>query len=485
MATVQTLTPTEEEDIRLLHAVAQTRDHAAFDELFKRHHRAAYNLALHICADSAVAEETVQEAMMRVWASAKTFQREGSVRAWILKIVARECIRLAKLSRKTQGHMQRELEDSERSVADQAADAEAATELRKRILELPELDRQLVGLHFGGGLTQREIGDALSMPQQTVSFRLAESLRRLRSSLATAGFASAGAFLDSGGIERTLSSGVQTPPALVEKVLADLPARAAAEAAYAAASKAGAAVTQRIVSTLAIGAAAIGLVYLLLPGAPASKPPASKPAPAPVVQTVAPRFERTWSFEDGPLPEFKLLQGEWVWEKQGDGVGAMNVTSTAHALVPLPAIVPPRPLKVVITMYAMNRAGEVRHNLLWTGPERFAVYHNYLRPIKVMPARLGVYEPVCYAAGRHIISYYAGQVDGIFEYEKDYAGDRFCMIFHNIAVRKIHIAEIDEDELPQDMRDMPSLVKNFGGTRTPGSASGHSLPLPNNKEDAK
>ena len=44
--------------------------------------------------------------------------------------------------------------------------------LRNCLSQLPSTDQKLISLYFVGGLTQLEIGHALSVPQRTVSFKI-------------------------------------------------------------------------------------------------------------------------------------------------------------------------------------------------------------------------------------------------------------------------------------------------------------------------
>ena len=60
----------------------------AFGVLYDRHSRAAYSLAYRMMGEKAAAEDLVQEALLKVWRSADSYQAErGSVRTWMLSIV--------------------------------------------------------------------------------------------------------------------------------------------------------------------------------------------------------------------------------------------------------------------------------------------------------------------------------------------------------------------------------------------------------------
>src|SRR5690348_2224710 len=83
------------DDASLLRLVATQRDEAAYSQLFARYERPVYSLAYMIVGNTKIAEEVVQEGMLKVWTGAGTFrvEEEGAntcVKSWIMKIIARE-----------------------------------------------------------------------------------------------------------------------------------------------------------------------------------------------------------------------------------------------------------------------------------------------------------------------------------------------------------------------------------------------------------
>jgi RNA polymerase sigma-70 factor (ECF subfamily) len=77
------LTP---EDDELITAVARG-DQPALLALYDRHGRIALGLAYRILGDAGAAEEAVQDAFVRLWRRAATFDASrGSARSWLLTI---------------------------------------------------------------------------------------------------------------------------------------------------------------------------------------------------------------------------------------------------------------------------------------------------------------------------------------------------------------------------------------------------------------
>ncbi|MET0910062.1 MAG: sigma-70 family RNA polymerase sigma factor, partial [Ilumatobacteraceae bacterium] len=72
--------------------LARTRagDTAAFGELVRRHQRAALRLAAVIAGSTEEAQDIVQDAFVKVHANVGSYRGAGSVRSWMLRVVANQ-----------------------------------------------------------------------------------------------------------------------------------------------------------------------------------------------------------------------------------------------------------------------------------------------------------------------------------------------------------------------------------------------------------
>jgi len=61
-----------------------------FDRLVGVWHRDMYRYAAWLCRDSAIAEDVVQEALLRAWKSLDALREEAAAKQWVLTIVRRE-----------------------------------------------------------------------------------------------------------------------------------------------------------------------------------------------------------------------------------------------------------------------------------------------------------------------------------------------------------------------------------------------------------
>src|SRR6266511_483454 len=78
-------------------ALLERGEETALAELYDRHGRTAYGLALRMLRDEALAEDAVQEAFLTVWRSAARFVPErAKASTWILTFVHRRAVDLVR-----------------------------------------------------------------------------------------------------------------------------------------------------------------------------------------------------------------------------------------------------------------------------------------------------------------------------------------------------------------------------------------------------
>ena len=140
-----------EGDLAALARMAQG-DGDALAELYDRHARPVYSLALRILRDVRDAEDIVQEVFAQAWRQASRYSASrGVVAAWLMTL----------------------------------ARSRAIDRLRARD-DLPLLQRVAIELAYFEGLTHVEIADRLEQPLGTVKTRIRLALGKLREVLAGA-----------------------------------------------------------------------------------------------------------------------------------------------------------------------------------------------------------------------------------------------------------------------------------------------------------
>ncbi|MFL5844037.1 MAG: RNA polymerase sigma factor [Solirubrobacteraceae bacterium] len=171
-------------DDRLMRQIA-LGDSNAFEELYRRHVRAALLVARRQGASPELAEEVVQEAFVSLWRRSTQFQpHRGSVSAWLATIVRN---RVTDAWRRAGARPSQVPEESAPEAA-ALADVDPAEQMavRELLSTLPDEQRSALVLSYFGGLTHEQIADACGWPLGTVKGRLRLGLERMRLTMAAA-----------------------------------------------------------------------------------------------------------------------------------------------------------------------------------------------------------------------------------------------------------------------------------------------------------
>jgi RNA polymerase sigma-70 factor (ECF subfamily) len=166
-----------------LMARAAAGDEHAFRVLVARHTGRALALARRILRSDAVAEEIVQDAMLRVWINAPRWRPEAAFRTWLYRVVVNLCLnarrRPADLPLGEAG-----------DPADPAPDAGAMLEAHERDLRLaaaidalPARQRAAIALTYQEGLGNAEAAAVLDTSVSGIETLLVRARRALRIAL--------------------------------------------------------------------------------------------------------------------------------------------------------------------------------------------------------------------------------------------------------------------------------------------------------------
>jgi len=164
-------------------------DQSAFADLYDRHARLVYSLALRILQDRADAEDVVQEVFAQVWAQAGRYDASrGAVAAWMLMLTRSRAIDRLRAQR-VRPEAAAEAGAAE-DVVDMAAaqdmdllSAEQVARLQRALKELPDAQRTALELAYYEGLTHVEIAARLAEPLGTVKTRIRQAVITLRGAL--------------------------------------------------------------------------------------------------------------------------------------------------------------------------------------------------------------------------------------------------------------------------------------------------------------
>lgn len=172
-------------DEDLLELVAERRDEAAFDELYRRYGRAAYAVVRRLVGDHARSDDVVQQAFINVWRAAAGYRRErGPATGWLFAI-ARHAAFDALRTREAPSRWEvPDLPDDGPGPDERAAAVEQAFRVHAAVDRLPDHEREVIELAYYDGLSQSEVAARLGAPLGTVKTRTRRALAHLADRLA-------------------------------------------------------------------------------------------------------------------------------------------------------------------------------------------------------------------------------------------------------------------------------------------------------------
>ncbi len=146
------------------------------------YHQDMYRYAAWLSRDKAIAEDVVQEALLRAWKSLDKLRDEGSAKQWLLTIVRRENARYFERKRL-------ETVDIDNLTASQAAllaveDNDELDDMRQAIYELDDEYREPLVLQVLMGFSTNEIAEQMGLKQGAVLTRLHRARARLKEKMA-------------------------------------------------------------------------------------------------------------------------------------------------------------------------------------------------------------------------------------------------------------------------------------------------------------
>jgi len=149
-----------------------------FDKTVGVYHQDMYRYAAWLSRDKSIAEDVVQEALLRAWKSLDALREDTSAKQWLLTIVRRENARYFERKRL-------ETVDIDNLTASQAAllaeqPNEELDEMRHAIYELDDDYREPLVLQVLMGYSSNEIAEQMGLKQGAVLTRLHRARAKLK-----------------------------------------------------------------------------------------------------------------------------------------------------------------------------------------------------------------------------------------------------------------------------------------------------------------
>jgi len=164
-----------------------SRDEAAFEQVFKQHYKSLHAYAFTLLKDDDMAEEMVQNVFYKLWERSAELNITSTVAAYLFRAVHNESLNHLK-HLKVRSQHQLYVSYRNDSHADTATKKLQVKELEKRLhaalTELPEGCRTVFQLSRFEELRYSEIADVLGISIKTVENQMGKALKLLRSKLA-------------------------------------------------------------------------------------------------------------------------------------------------------------------------------------------------------------------------------------------------------------------------------------------------------------
>lgn len=167
------------DDRQLVEAVL-AGEPGAFRQLYDRHVRRVYGLALRVTRNPDLAEECTQEAFIRAVRYLSSFRGDAAFSTWLHRVALSATHDVLRRERR---HSRREV-DMEDGPEPISLDRHRDPHLRRRLAEaiegLPEVYRDVFVLYYIEDQSHAEISEALDIPVGTAKRRLSVAREKLR-----------------------------------------------------------------------------------------------------------------------------------------------------------------------------------------------------------------------------------------------------------------------------------------------------------------
>tara|TARA_R110002049_G_scaffold272614_5_gene450245 strand:+ start:5531 stop:6049 length:519 start_codon:yes stop_codon:yes gene_type:complete len=149
-----------------------------FDDIVGVFHQDMYRYAIWLCRDKAIAEDVVQEALLRAWKSLDALREADAAKPWLLTIVRRENARYFERKRLETVDVDNLAPAQELLLAEEPD--EQLAEMREALFELEDDYREPLVLQVLMGYSTSEIAELMGLKQGAVLTRLHRARLKLK-----------------------------------------------------------------------------------------------------------------------------------------------------------------------------------------------------------------------------------------------------------------------------------------------------------------
>jgi RNA polymerase sigma factor (sigma-70 family) len=157
-------------------------DPNAVRSIYRSHGRLVYAVAYKVLGDRGLAEEATQQAFLKAWRAAQSFDERRELGPWLAAIARRVAIDLYRREALRTADPLDSVQPSDPALISSPESAEAiydVWEVRQAVAQLPTDEQEIVRLQHFDGLTHVQIAEQLGVALGTVKSRSFRAHKRL------------------------------------------------------------------------------------------------------------------------------------------------------------------------------------------------------------------------------------------------------------------------------------------------------------------
>ncbi len=156
-------------------------DRSAFEELYSLYQKPLVNYLYRLCWNRALAEDLLQEAFLRLWRAAPTYEPKAKVSTYVFRIAHN--LYLNEAARRREKAIQDADVEMRKDPSSDLNRREIQSAVKKAIEDLPAGERECLLLSEYQGFKYAEIAEVLGIPVGTVKSRMFSAVQRLKEAL--------------------------------------------------------------------------------------------------------------------------------------------------------------------------------------------------------------------------------------------------------------------------------------------------------------
>jgi RNA polymerase sigma-70 factor (ECF subfamily) len=172
------------ESDRVLVGQVANGDEAAYAILVTRHSNRHLAFAERVMGDRAEAEDAVQEAFIKLWTRANSFEPStAKFTTWFYRVVLNQCLDRKRKKRPESLPEGYDGVDERESPSRAYEESEAASYVKQKLAQLPERQRYAITLCYYEGLSNKEAAEILGLGVKALESLLTRGRKRLKKAM--------------------------------------------------------------------------------------------------------------------------------------------------------------------------------------------------------------------------------------------------------------------------------------------------------------